>query len=209
VEAKLSDDSVPKSADDVKRRERYDLLARLRDVTRQRDELLSQYEAMAFQVDESTKDVDGALLEARANAKRAQDCEVLEQREASQIKELTDQLEAERRKSGEIAAEFARYRQDVAQKLAEHAQREDPWSLLVLAVSQILSQAVAWLRAKIPADSALLPWFDRLADLLEATGQLAFRWSKAAFDWAKPRVLDLWAQLKAEIAKRKSKDERV
>jgi hypothetical protein len=202
----LPDDSVPKSADDVKRRERYDLLARLRDVTRQRDELLTQYEAMAFQVDESTKDVDGALLEARANAKRAQDCEVLEEREAAQIKELTGQLEAERRRSGEIAAEFARYRQDAAQKLAEHAQCEDPWSLLALAVSQILSQAVAWLRAKIPADSALLPWFDRLIDFAEASARLAWRWGKAAFDWAKPRVLELWTRVRAEVARRTRKD---
>ncbi len=202
----MSDDSLPKTADDVKRRERYDLLARLRDVTRQRDELLTQYEAMAFQVDESTKDVDGALLEARANAKRAQDCELLEEREAAQIRELTGQIEAERRKSEEIAAEFARYRQETAQKLEEHAQREDPWSLLAFAVSQILSQAVAWLRAKIPAESALLPWFDRLIDFLKATGRLAWRWGNQAFDWAKPRVLDFWKRLRAEIAQRMRKD---
>ena len=202
----MSDDSLPKTADDVKRRERYDLLARLRDVTRQRDELLTQYEAMAFQVDELTKDVDGALLEARANAKRAQDCELLEEREAAQIRELTGQIEAERRKSEEIAAEFARYRQETAQKLEEHAQREDPWSLLAFAVSQILSQAVAWLRAKIPAESALLPWFDRLIDFLKATGRLAWRWGNQAFDWAKPRVLDFWKRLRAEIAQRMRKD---
>ena len=200
----MSDDSLPKAADDAKRRERYDLLARLRDVTRQRDELLSQYEAMAFQVDESTKDVDGALLEARANAKRAQECELLEEREAAHINELAGQLEAERRKSLEITAEFARYRQEVAQKLAEHAQRENPWILLTFAVSQILSQGVAWLRAKIPAESALLPWFDRLVDFLEATGRLAWRWGKAAFDWAKPRLLELWARLIAEIRARKN-----
>ena len=202
----MSDNAVPKAAADVKRQERYDLLARLRDVTRQRDELLSQYEAMALQVDESTKDVDGALLEARANAKRAQDCELLEEREAAQIKELAGQLETERGKSAEIAAEFARYRQDVAQKLAEHARPEDPWSLLALAVSQILSQAVAWLRAKIPAESALLPWFDRLIDFLEATGRLACRWGKAAFDWGKPRLLDLWTRLRTEIAQRTRKE---
>ena len=205
----MSDDSIPNPAEDVergKRQERYDLLARLRDVTRQRDELLSQYEAMAFQVEESTKDVDGALLEARANAKRAKDCEVLEQREAAQISELTRQLEEERRKSGEIAAEFARYRQAMEQKLAQHEQHESPWSLLALATSQILSQTVAWLRAKIPAESALLPWFDRLMDFADASGRLTWRWGKAAFDWAKPRVLDLWTRLRAEIALRTRKD---
>ena len=202
----MSDNSLPKAADDAKRRERYDLLARLRDVTRQRDELLTQYKLMAFQVDESTKDVDGALLEARANAKRAQDCELLEEREAAQIRELTGQLAAERRTSAETAAEFARYRQDVAQKLAEHAQREDPWILLTFAVSQILSQTVVWLRAKFPAESALLPWFDRLIDFLEATSRLACRWGKAVFDWGRPRILELWTRLRAEMAQRKGKD---
>ncbi len=157
-----------------------------------------------FKSTSSTKDVDGALLEARANAKRAQECELLEEREAAQINELAGQLEAERRKSLEITAEFARYRQEVAQKLAEHAQRENPWILLTFAVSQILSQGVAWLRAKIPAESALLPWFDRLVDFLEATGRLAWRWGKAAFDWAKPRLLELWARLIAEIRARKN-----
>ncbi len=106
----MSDETVPNAANAVERRklERDDLLARLRDVTAHRDELLSQYEAMAFQVDESTKDVDGALLEARANAKRAQECEVLERQEAAQIAELTRQIEEERRKSAEIAAVFER-----------------------------------------------------------------------------------------------------
>ena len=207
-EAELSDDLNPKAAVDVERnkQERIELLVRLRDVTRQRDELLSQYEAMAVQVDESTKEVDGALLEARANAKRAEACEVLERREAAQIDELTRQLDEERRKSSEVAAEFSRYRDSVEQKLAEHALREDPWSLLAFAVSQILSQFVAWLRAKIPPESAFLPWFDRTADFVRESGRLVWIWGKAFFEWAKPRVIDLWKRLKSEVAQRTSKE---
>jgi hypothetical protein len=204
----LSDDPLPKAADDIERRKREgeDLLARLRDVTAQRDDLLSQYEAMAFQVDESTKDVDGALLEARANAKRAQDCEVLERGEAAQIDALTRQLDEERRKSAEIAADLARYRDSVEKKLAEHARREDPWGLLASAIAQILSQSVAWLRAKIPAESAFLPWFDRLVDFAKATGRLAWTWSKAFLEWAKPRAAELWARLESEVAQRRRKE---
>jgi hypothetical protein len=204
----LSDDPLPKAADDIERREREreEVLARLRDVTAQRDELLSQYEAMAVQVDESTKDVDGALLEARANAKRAQECEVLERREAAQIAELTRQLDEERRKSAEIAAEFSRYRDSVAQKLAEHARREDPWTLLAQAISQILSQWVAWLRAKIPAESAFLPWFDRAVEFAKLTGELAWKSAKALFEWGKPHACELWSRLKGEVAQRRPKE---
>jgi hypothetical protein len=203
MEAKLSDDPLPKADDDVERRklEREDFAARLREVTRQRDELLSQYESMAFQVDESTKEVDGALLEARANAKRAQDCEILERQESAQLSELTRQLDAERRKSGEIAANFAAYRLQM-----QNAAVEDPWSVLERAISQILCDGIAWLRVKIPPESPLLPWFDRLADFAKATGRLAWQWSKAFFAWATPRVVDLWKRLKDEVAQRRSKE---
>ncbi|ARN79735.1 hypothetical protein [Methylocystis bryophila] len=203
----MSDDLTSKPGVDIERskQERIDLLVRLREVTRQRDELLSQYESMAFQVDESTKDVDGALLEARANAKRAEACEVLERQESAQIAELTRQLDEERRKSGEVASDFARYRSSMEQKLAEHAQREDPWILLAFAISQILSQSVAWVRAKIPADSPFLPWFDRLVEFAKTAGQLAFEGGKAFFEWAKPHVIELWKRLKSEIAQRTSK----
>ena len=204
----MSDDPLPDAMDDVdrKKQEREDLLARLRDVTAHRDELLSQYEAMAFQVDESTKEVDGALLEARANAKRAQDCEVLERQEAVQIGELTRQLNEERSKSGEIAADFARYRESVEHKLAEHARREDPWSLLAFAISQILCQWVAWLRAKIPPESSFLPWFDRTVDFIEAAGRLAWKWGVALFEWAMPRAVELWTRLRSEVAQRTRKE---
>jgi hypothetical protein len=207
-EEKLSDDPVRLTAEEIaqKKREREDLLARLVDVTEQRDKLLSQYESMAFQVDESVRDVDGALLEARRNAKRAEDCEVLERREAAQIDELSRQLDAERSKSSEVAAEFSRYRDSVEQKLAEHAQRDDPWSLLAFAISQILCQWVAWLRAKIPAESAFLPWFDRTVEFLEASGRLAWTWGKAFYEWAKPRVVDLWKRLRSEASRIMSKE---
>jgi hypothetical protein len=202
----LSDELSRQTVVGVERKKLEELLARLRDVTRQRDELLSQYESMAFQVDESTKDVDGALLEARTNAKRAQECEVVERQEAAQIAELTRQLEEERRKSGEIAADFARYRGSMEQKIAEPARSGDPWSLLACAASQILSQWVAWARAKIPPESAFLPWFDRLVELVKKTGRLTWDSTKALFEWARPRVIDLWKRLKSELAQRTSKE---
>lgn len=204
----MSNDSVRMTADELaqKKREREELLARLRDVAEQRDKLLSQYEAMALQVDDSVREVDDALLDARRNANKAEECELLERQEATQIAELSRQLDEERGKTAEVAAEFARYRESVAQKLAEHARSEDPWNLLARAISQILSDWVAWLRAKIPPESAFLPWFDRAVEFAKAVVRPASKCAQTLFEWAKPHACELWKRLKGEVAQRMSKD---
>lgn len=203
MEVKLSDNLLPKAAAGVEHEKlgREELLVLLRDVTEQRDKVLSQYEAMALQVDESTREIDDALLDAEHNAKKAEDSEHRAEQEAARANELLRQLDEERRRSAEIAAEFARFRDAV-----EHAPVEHPWGVLWRAVAQILSDWVAWARAKIPPESSLLPWFDRAIDLAKAAGRLALKCGKALFEWAKPRVLDLWKWLKSEVARRMSKE---
>ena len=121
--------------------------------------------------------------------------------EATHVAELSRQLDEERRKRAEISAEFARFRDAI-----EHAPVEDPWGVLWRAVSQIISDWVAWARAKIPPDSPFLSWFDRAVELAKAAGRLAWRSSKAVFEWAKPRVIDLWKRLKSEVARRTNKE---
>jgi hypothetical protein len=180
--------------------EREELAALLRDVTEQRDKVLSQYEAMALQVDESTREIDDAVLNAQQNAKRAEDSEQRATQEAARANELARQLDDERRKRTEIAAELARFRNAM-----EHAPVEDPWGVLWRAASQIVSDWVAWARAKIPPDSPFLPWFDRGVEWAKAVGRLTLKWSKVLFEWAKPRVADLGRRLKDEIARRLSK----
>lgn len=179
---------------------REELLALLRDVTAQRDNLLSQYEAMAFQVDESVREIAADVLDAQENAKRAETFEHRAAEEATQIAELSRQLNEERRRRAETSAEFARFREAV-----ERAPVDDPWGVLWRAASQILTDWVAWARAKIPPDSPLLPWFDRAVELVKAAGRLAWRCSKAFFEWAKPRVIDLWSRLRSEASRRTSK----
>jgi hypothetical protein len=206
-ETKLSEHLIRLSEDELARKklEREELIARLRDVTEQRDKLLTQYEAMALQVDESTREIDDALLEAERNARKAEERERLAQQEATEIAELSRQLDAERRKTAETAAQFERYRESVAQKLAEHARTEDPWSLLALAISQIVDGWVAWLRTKIPADSALLPWFDRAVAFAKTFLQLAWKGVRASYDWTKPRLVELCKRAKSEIDQRAGK----
>lgn len=199
----MSDNPILKAGADLEHEKlgREELLALLRNVTEQRDKLLSQYEGMALQVDESSREIAADLLEAQRNAKKAEASERHAEEEEAHANELSRELDEERRKSAEIAAEFARFRE-----AAEHAPVEDPWGQLWRAMSQIVSDWVAWARAKIPPDSALLPWFDRAVELTKTAIRLALKWGKALFEWAKPRVVDLWKWLKSEVARRMSKE---
>jgi hypothetical protein len=201
MEAKLSDDLRPKAAVvEHENMEREVLLALLEDVTKQRDKVLSQYEAMALQVDQSIREVDDALLDARHNAKRAEESERRAEREAARATELALELDEERRKGAEIAAAFACFREALM-----YAPVEDPWGALSRAASQIVDGWVAWARAEIPADSPLLPWFDRTVALAKTTTRLALKWTKAFLAWTKPRVSRLWLSLKSEVSRRLSK----
>lgn len=187
---------VPKALADIEHENlnREELLALLRDVTEQRDNLLSQFESMALQVDESVREIAADVLDAQRSEMKAEESERHAEHEATHAMELSGQLDEERRKRAEITAEFARFRDAI-----ERAPVEDPWGVLWRAASQIVSDWVAWARAKFPPDSPFLPWFDRAIALLKAAGRLAFRCVKALFEWAKPRVIELWKRLKSEF----------
>lgn len=176
---------------------REELIALLRDVTQQRDNLLSQYESMALQVDESVREIAADVLDAQQSEKKAEASERHAQLEAAHATELSRQLDEERRKRAGIADEFARFREAAAR-----APVDDPWRVLWRAVTQILSDWVAWARAKFPPDSALLPWFDRAIALLNAVGRLAFSGAKALFEWATPHIVELWKRLKSDAPRR-------
>jgi len=203
MEAKLINDFSPKASTDIQRENlsREELLALLRDVTEQRDSVLSQFEAMALQTSESAQEVAEAKLEEHYEAKRAEDSERHAEQETAHAKELSRQLDEERRTSASIAAEFARFRDAM-----ERAPVEDPWSVLGRAALQIVSNWVAWARAKILPDSPLLPWFDRAVELAKMTGGLLFRCCKAFFEWAKPRAIASWRWIKSQAERRMSNE---
>ncbi|WP_246206840.1 hypothetical protein [Methylocystis heyeri] len=163
--------------------------------------MVSQFEAMALQVNEATREIDDAMLVAEHNARKAEECEHRTQQETARANALAAELEEERRTRVKIAAEFAHYR-DVVQ----HAPVDDPWGQLGRAASQIVNDRVAWARAKIPPDSPLLPWFDRAVELAKTAGRQAWKWGKAFYLWAKPRVIEAWKWLRSEIARRMSRE---
>ncbi len=193
----MSEHPIPRTAEfEHENLNREEILALLRDVTEQRDKVLSQYEAMALQVDESAREINDALTNAQHSAKQAEDSEQRAAEQAARASQLSRQLDEERQRKAEIAAELARLRDAM-----ERAPVEDPWGLLWRAFSQIVRDWVAWMRSKIPANSPLLPWFDRAVETARAAGRLGLKCGKALFGWAKPRIINIWRQLKGEIAR--------
>jgi len=204
----LSDENVP-NADDVKRES---LRALLRDVTAQRDKLLAEYEAMALQVDESTREIDEDILQIRQCADKAEATERRAEKETARADDLARQLDEERRDGATVTAEFARFRREAEQRqaaaeraLALQPSEASPVAMLWRAITLIACDAVAWTRAKIPPDSPLLPWFDRAIEYATKAGRLAWKCARAFIEWATPRAIDLWKWAKNEVAKRASK----
>ena len=204
----MSDENVP-NADDVKRES---LRALLRDVTAQRDKLLAEYEAMALQVDESTREIDEDILQIRQCADKAEASERRAEKETARADDLARQLDEERRNSATVTNEFARFRREAEQRraaaeraLALQPSEASPVAMLWRAIALIACDAVAWTRAKIPPDSPLLPWFDRAIEYATKAGRLAWKCARAFIEWATPRVIDLWKWAKSEVAKRVSK----
>ena len=204
----MSDENVP-NADDVKRES---LRALLRDVTAQRDKLLAEYEAMALQVDESTREIDEDILQIRQCADKAEASERRAEKETARADDLARQLDEERRNGATVTAEFARFRREAEQRqaaaeraLALQPSEASPVAMLWRAITLIACDAVAWTRAKIPPDSPLLPWFDRAIEYATKAGRLAWKCARAFIEWATPRAIDLWKWAKNEVAKRASK----
>ncbi len=204
----MSDENVP-NADDVKRES---LRALLRDVTAQRDKLLAEYEAMALQVDESTREIDEDILQIRQCADKAEATERRAEKETARADDLARQLDEERRDGATVTAEFARFRREAEQRqaaaeraLALQPSEASPVAMLWRAITLIACDAVAWTRAKIPPDSPLLPWFDRAIEYATKAGRLAWQCANAFVVWATPRVIELWKWAKSEVAKRGNK----
>lgn len=180
---------------------REEILALLRDAIDQRDKLVSQFEAMALQVDESVREIDDARLDAQHQAEKAEESERRAQQDASRATDLARALEEERRKNIELAAEFARFREEI-----ERAPIEDPWGVLRRATAQIASDWISWLRAKFPPDSPLLPWFDRAVEGTKRLSSFAWKCAVALYEWMKPRLAALWERVSSEVARRMSKN---
>lgn len=191
-------DAVAKSAAAAK--ERDELRARLDEVTSQRDAILAERESTTQQVEEAAKQVADANWRAEEAEKKAQESDHRAQAASARADTTARELDEARRQAAEAAAEHARYRHEI-----ENAPAEDPWAMLWRALSQLTQDGVAWTRAKIPADSPILPWFDKAVAGATRAGCVAIKTADAAIKWATPHAIALFERAKSEIAQRMEK----
>lgn len=159
--------------------EKAEIVSRANGFARERDELRDRLEAVTAERDRL---VAGKAADEDSAASA-------EQRAA----------EAGRRLA-EAEAEVARLRQALAA-----APSNDPGQMLCALLCERTQSAVAWTRAQIPAESPLLPYFDKTVATVTTVGCQALRLSKEAYVWAKPHALALFARAKQELQSRMEK----
>ena len=159
----------------------------MQQVTQQRDDLISQLESMAAQVDESAHKLGDANLDAQRYAQKATDSERQFEREVARANNLSAQLDDERRKETTIAAELDHYRKSIDDETFT-----DPWHVLDRAASQICNEWIKCARAQIPADSTFLPLFDKMIVFLKSAIRLFIRGVKIAGCWLVRTIREIW-----------------
>jgi hypothetical protein len=190
----MSDENVPQTEDTVSRAEFDKLQEQLKSVKAERDrqafeksEIVAKANACASERDT----LKGSLASAVAERDRlAGDLSS----ERSRLAAEQAALQAATRRVEELSAETARLRQ-----IVEATPESDPVALLWAIVSEKTRAGVAWARAKIPADSPMLPWFDRTVETVTMIGCMAVKLTREFVAWATPRAIALSKQGVAKI----------
>lgn len=113
---------------------------------------------------------------------------------------LADRVAAAEAEIAGLRAEIAGLRAEIAS-----APPKQPLELLWLVISEETRAAVVWVRSRIPADSPILPWYDKTIETAMRIGCEAIRLAKAFLRWAKPHAIELFRRGKAELEARLGK----
>lgn len=167
-------------------------------VTAERDRHASDKIELIAKASLLSKELDGASAQLAASA--------------AERDGLRAELSSTRAERDRLASESARASEEIERLKGRLAAIASPDPAVVLAdwASEKTKALVAWTRAKIPADSPALPWFDRAVSGVTTAGCVGVkltrdivRWLtpriKDGYAWAKPRALELYAKAKTEI----------
>jgi hypothetical protein len=113
---------------------------------------------------------------------------------AASLQEATRRAEDASRRADEAVAEIARLRK-IIDAVPPTRAAEVLWAL----ISRETRAAVAWVRSKIPADSPMLPWFDKTIQVVTEVGCMAVKLTREVVAWAAPRVIELTKQGVAKV----------
>lgn len=212
----MSDESLPQPEDAVSRAELENLQEQLRILRGERDrqnfekaEIVAKANAYAKERDQAKEELASVLSERdqmigdvvadheKKIADLASERDRLAQEKASAtslVQNMTRLADEAKRRADAADEEIARLR-----AMIDNSPKQDPVALLVALATEKTKAAVAWVRGKIPADSPILPWFDKAVETVTAIGCAAVKLTREFIAWATPRVIALSKQGVAKV----------
>jgi hypothetical protein len=207
-EAAMSDEPVSQSEDFVSRAEyenlqeqlkttkadrdrqnfeKFEIVAKANAYAKERDDLKEQLASVLTERDQMIGDVVAEHDKLVADLTSARDALTKENASvAASLAEMTRRAEDAARRADSAVAEVARLR-----KIVDATPSTDPVELLWAVVTQKTKAAVAWIRSKIPADSPILPYFDKSIAVATQVGCAAVRLTREFIVWATPKAIEL------------------
>jgi hypothetical protein len=216
METVMSDESTPQPEEAVSRVELENIQEQLRTIRAERDrqnfekaEIVAKANAYAKERDQFKEELASVLSERdkvigdvvadheKKIADLVSERDRLAQEKAaatSLVQNMTRIADEASRRADEAAEEIARLR-----TIIDNAPKEDPVALLLALATEKTKAAVAWVRGKIPADSPMLPWFDKTVETVTTIGCAAVKLTREFIAWATPRVIALTKQGVAKV----------
>ncbi|WP_424361824.1 hypothetical protein [Methylocystis parvus] len=212
----MSDETVSQPEGSVSRDEYENLLEQLKAVRTERDQQNSEKAQIVAKANEYAKERDdlkqqlASVLSERDqmigdvvadHEKRIADIASERDQLAHEKAALAASLQDASRRAEEANRQFVASSMEI-QRLREAldaSPKTDPLDLLLVVLADRTKQAVAWVRGKIPADSPILPYFDKTVETVTKVGCMAIKLTREFIAWATPKVIALSKQGVAKV----------
>ena len=176
--------------------EKSEIVAKANACAKERDDLKAELASVLGERDQMIGDIvaehDKALADMKSQRDQlARDKDGL----AASLAEANRRAEDANRRADEAGKEIARLRHIVESVPSS----DDLIGVLWAIISDKTRAGVAWARSKIPADSPLLPYFDKGVELVATVGCTALKLSREFVVWATPKVIELSKQGVAKV----------
>lgn len=186
---------VIKTERDQQNSEKAQIVARANEYAKERDDLKQQLASVLSERDKVIGDVvaDHEKRVADVASQRDQLAHEKAALEAS-LQDATRRAEEANRQFVASSLEIQRLRDTL-----DATPKTDPLDLLLAVLADRTKQGVAWARGKIPADSPILPYFDKTVETVTKVGCMAVKLTREFIAWATPRVIALSKQGMAKV----------
>ena len=181
--------------------EKSEIVTKANTYAKERDELKEQLASVLSERDRIIGDVvaDHDKIVADLTSERDR---LAEERASlsARVQDATRLAEAAGRRADEAAAEISRLRHAI-----ETAPSNEPVDVIWKLVKDKTKAALDFVRGIIPADSPILPWYDKTIDTIAQIGFVLATFAKEFLRWATPKALELFNWGKREVEARLAK----